>query len=132
MKKLMTFLKRQYHTDKKFALYLMTEQYKGKVDHDHLRYSRLSDAEMIYLRKLDRNKLYQTLRYLNKFVYLIMIILLIVFVGIVTSVLGDTGIVSLLWLFVALGVICLIGILLAIVMGIKLLLVIKNEKKYID
>ncbi|WP_337090335.1 hypothetical protein [Leuconostoc pseudomesenteroides] len=57
---------------------------------------------------------------------------MIVFVGIVTSVLGDTGIVSLLWLFVALGVICLIGILLAIVMGIKLLLVIKNEKKYID
>ncbi|MGR8827566.1 hypothetical protein N2E09_08100 [Leuconostoc citreum] len=132
MKKLMTFLKRQYHADKKFALYLMTEQYKGKVVHDHLRYSRLSDAEMIYLRKLDRNKLYQTLSYLNKFVYLIMIILLIVFVGIVTSILGNTGIVSLLWLFVALGVICLIGILLAIVMGIKLLLVIKNEKKYID
>lgn len=132
MKKLMTFLKRQYHADKKFALYLMTEQYKGKVGHDHLRYSRLSDAEMIYLRKLDRNKLYQTLSYLNNFVYLIIIMLLIVFVGIVTSVLGDTGIVSLLWLFVVLGVTCLIGIVLAIVMGFKLLLVIKNEKKYTD
>ena len=81
---------------------------------------------MIYLRKLDRNSLYQTLSYLNKFVYLIVIILLTVFVGIVTSVLGDTGIVSLLWLFVALRVTCLIGIVLAIVMGIKLLLVIKK------
>ncbi|WP_415602657.1 hypothetical protein [Leuconostoc pseudomesenteroides] len=45
-----------------------------------------------------------------------------------TSVFGDTGIVSLLWLFVVLGVTCLIGIVLAIVMEIKLLLVIKNEK----
>lgn len=57
-----------------------------------------------------------------------MIILLIVFVCLVTSVFGDTGIVSLLWLFVVLGVTCLIGIVLAIVMEIKLLLVIKNEK----
>ncbi|WP_188353589.1 hypothetical protein [Leuconostoc pseudomesenteroides] len=126
MKKLMTFLKRHSDADKKFALYLMTEQYKGKVDHEHLRYSRLSDDEMIYLRKFNRNKLYQTWSYLNNFVYLIMIMLLIVFVGIVTSVLGDTGIVILLWLFVALGVTCLIGIVLAIVMGIKLLLVIKK------
>lgn len=126
MKKLMTFLKKHSYADKEFALYLMTEQNKGKVGHEHLRYSRLSDAEMIYLRKLDRNSLYQTLSYLNKFVYLIVIILLTVFVGIVTSVLGDTGIVSLLWLFVALRVTCLIGIVLAIVMGIKLLLVIKK------
>ncbi|WP_349549625.1 hypothetical protein [Leuconostoc pseudomesenteroides] len=132
MKKLMTFLEKHSDADKEFALYLMTEQNKGKVDHEHLRYSRLSDAEMIYLRKLDRNKLYQTLSYLNNFVYLIMIMLSIVFVGIVTSVLGDTGIVSLLWLFVVLGVTCLIGIVLAIVMGFKLLLVIKNEKKYTD
>lgn len=122
----MMFLKRHSDADKKFALYLMTEQYKGKVDHEHLRYSRLSDDEMIYLRKFNRNKLYQTWSYLNNFVYLIMIMLLIVFVGIVTSVLGDTGIVILLWLFVALGVTCLIGIVLAIVMGIKLLLVIKK------
>ncbi|MCC8439800.1 MAG: hypothetical protein ABF455_00600 [Liquorilactobacillus satsumensis] len=57
-----------------------------------------------------------------------MIILLIVFVCLVTSVFGDTGIVSLLWLFVVLGVTCLIGIVLAIVMEFKLLLVIKNEK----
>lgn len=79
------------------------------------------------MRKLDSSK-YQTLSYLNQFAYLVMIILLIVFVCLVTSVFGDTGIVSLLWLFVVLGVTCLIGIVLAIVMEIKLLLVIKNEK----
>ncbi|WP_349585255.1 hypothetical protein [Leuconostoc citreum] len=130
MNKIKVYFERQRPSKTELVLYLMTPDYQGKVVGEHLRYNRLSTAELKTLKKYNKIDLLATLNLLIKlwFSDIVGMILLGIF-GMAIQAFSNTIMIVLMCLLMFLVVIALTIIILSAVMAFRGLSVFKSERR---
>ncbi|MGR8808800.1 hypothetical protein [Leuconostoc citreum] len=137
IEKIKVYFEKQQPSKTELVLYLMTPDYKGKVDGEHLRYSRLSDNEMNALKNFNQTWLSQVIRlFIKLWFFDIGGIILLGLFGLSIQIFNKTMIQAfthtieniLMGLLLLLVVIAFMNIVLSVVMAIKALLVFKAER----